>query len=115
MEALAKQFSLVVTDHPDDSPETSAREPLASAGTENGCPSVAPLAFWQKWYEAFKQVLPIYFATHLAVFLINSLSFLFLFSRPYHLSGKPYQQVQTPLSLHSGASGTSGPMILPII
>src|SRR5216683_584921 len=33
-------------------------------------------AFWQKWYAAFKDVLPIYLAIHLIIFIISCLAFL---------------------------------------
>lgn len=35
-------------------------------------------AFWVKWFAAFKDILPIYIAIHVAFFVINCLAFLFV-------------------------------------
>src|SRR5438876_9067849 len=34
--------------------------------------------FWQKWYPAFQNILPIYLAIHVTIFAISCLAFLFV-------------------------------------
>ena len=74
-------------------------EPEAAADVERADISVKQQTAWRKWYEAFKQILPIYVAIHLAVLLIDALAVLFTYTRPYQSFGGNYQQVGTaPLS-----------------
>ncbi len=98
MEILAKRVALTVTDPPRTSGEAHERELMISPDVDgrDNFSSVAPKTTWRAWYEAFKQIFPTYFAVHLAVLLAECLSFLFLYSQPYHLVGHPYQQIPTP-------------------
>src|SRR5260370_35188713 len=54
-------------------PDTDRVIPAANLTT-----STDLLTFWQKWYGAFKQIFPVYFAVHFAFLVITYLSFIFM-------------------------------------
>lgn len=96
MEAFTRRFSL-------SQPNSSAalpERPVAAQADETVStdiqPAKMPATFWQKWYNAGRQILPIYVAAHLAVILIDALAVLFTYTRPYQAFGSDYQQVGTP-------------------
>ena len=49
-------------------------------------------SLWQKWYAAFKQILPIYIAIHLAFVVTSGLSFLFTM-RDFSAQSIPLHQI----------------------
>lgn len=55
-------------------------EPGASIAlpSESSTTSSTLSLFWRKWYEAFKQIFPIYAAVHLAFVTISCLAFIFI-------------------------------------
>ena len=92
METFKSRFSQSGT----DSTMTSTAGELPEEGDKNIAITGPMAAFWSKWYEAFKQVWPVYLAVHIAVFLIDCLAVLFTYTRPYQSFGAYYQQVPTP-------------------
>src|SRR5260221_9896704 len=60
----------------DESLQAAQSRPLASA-SETSSVAGGIRSFWQKWSMAFKQVLPLYIAIHLAFVVTTILSFLF--------------------------------------
>lgn len=95
MKAFTKQASPSVADCSVALPDVSEPGQVVSPDSGNSSSVVPPLTFWRKWYEACKQILPIYIAAHLAVFLIDCLAVLFTYTRPYQSFGSYYQQVAT--------------------
>lgn len=74
-----KQFSAPGSQLNDSRPEFMPRPdtdrvfPVDNHATPTGSHS-----FWHKWYGAFKQVFPVYFAVHVAFLIITGLSFIFI-------------------------------------
>ncbi|HET8912523.1 MAG TPA: glycosyltransferase family 39 protein [Ktedonobacteraceae bacterium] len=96
MKLFAKRLSLITLDPPQNSPSGAEENHRISTGVgAENAPEALP-TFRQKWLEALKQVFPIYFAAHLAVFIIDYLAVLFAFTMPYQFYGSHYQFIKSP-------------------
>lgn len=59
-------------------PESAPRQQSDLEGLVPGKAGLLHSVSWQKWYAAFKNILPVYIALHLALFAISCLAFLFI-------------------------------------
>lgn len=84
----------------DDALASPEDNPVSDKNPEEAHSSDMPPTFKKKWFEAFKQIFPIYFAVHIAVFIIDALSVLFSYTQPYQFYGSHYQlKAPQPVSI----------------